>query len=300
LYERLARAFGRDNVCKDVDTQPLGTDFRAWIDHAIGSSNALLVVIGNQWLTLRDAEGVRLIDKRNDPIREEILIALDRDVRIVPIVIDTARFPRREDLPEALTPLANRNGLEIRADPYFHRDVDILIEMLAFAPHWGYDGPSPLVQTSSDNLAVDQSEAALLERLRECATGWYNEVVNVGAKILTTSTPAEEHAVEYSYLHTRKFLPEVVAIRDVLSQRQGMEEIVAVTNVFLDHLTIKREYAGATARYCKPMGWGRPFDDKTAKRPFLRRCPHNRIEPLAAQLQDIVRLIVERTSGTTK
>jgi hypothetical protein len=296
LFERLARAFGSDSVRMDVETQPLGTDFRAWIDRAIEPRSTLLVVIGNQWLSLRDAEGVRVIDKPDDPVSEEIMFALERDVRVVPIVCDAARFPRPDDLPQALAPLATRNGLEIRADPHFHKDVDILIEMLAFTPYWLYTGPSSLVKTSSQDIAVTQSEAALLNRLRECAVSWYNEVVNVGATILASKTRAEEHAIKYSYLHTRNFLPEVVAIRDVLGQRQGMEEVVAATNAFLDCLTIEREHEGATARYCTPMNWMRPFENDTAEEFFRRRRPFNPLDPLAARLQDIVGLIVARAS----
>jgi hypothetical protein len=51
LYDRLAGHFGRPQVIKDLDSIQLGDDFAEVIAAAVASCDALLVLIGHQWLT---------------------------------------------------------------------------------------------------------------------------------------------------------------------------------------------------------------------------------------------------------
>ena len=72
LYDRLSQHFGRDNVFMDIDTIEPGLDFVAVIQEAVGSCEALIAVIGRQWLTSTDAVGQRRLDNPEDFVRVEI------------------------------------------------------------------------------------------------------------------------------------------------------------------------------------------------------------------------------------
>ena len=61
LYTRLVNHFGNDQVFMDVAIQP-GDDFVKKITDEISSSDVLLALIGDRWLTITDPEGNRRID----------------------------------------------------------------------------------------------------------------------------------------------------------------------------------------------------------------------------------------------
>jgi hypothetical protein len=46
---------------------------------------------------------------------------------LIPVLVDGAAVPERDDLPEDVSSIAYRNGVEIREDPYFRDDVQRLI-----------------------------------------------------------------------------------------------------------------------------------------------------------------------------
>lgn len=57
IYDRLLGAFDRVAVFKDVDSIPLGTDFKEYLDEKVSECNVLLAVIGDKWLQASDARG---------------------------------------------------------------------------------------------------------------------------------------------------------------------------------------------------------------------------------------------------
>jgi TIR domain len=114
LFDRLADQFGRDNIFKDVDSIDLGEDFIEAISAAVGSSDALLALIGNQWLTVTDQNGRRRLDNPGDFVRLEIEAALTLGVRVIPILVDGALMPGEDQLPESLAPLVRRQPEPVR------------------------------------------------------------------------------------------------------------------------------------------------------------------------------------------
>jgi uncharacterized membrane protein YeaQ/YmgE (transglycosylase-associated protein family) len=130
LYDRLVSHFGSERVFRDVDSVPLGVDYRQYLDEEVGKCKILIAVIGNRWLDVKDAEGKRRIDSRGDFVRIEIESALKRGIPVIPILVSGVTMPAEDDLPSTLRNLAYRNALPVRADPDFHNDVDRLIEGL--------------------------------------------------------------------------------------------------------------------------------------------------------------------------
>ena len=96
-------------------------DFTAAIRTAIRRSSVLIALIGPEWIaTGRDRLDVE------DWVREELHIALKERKRVIPVLVDGAKMPRRDDLPEALAPLANIQAAQLRYES-FASDVEQLI-----------------------------------------------------------------------------------------------------------------------------------------------------------------------------
>ena len=127
LYDRLVAAFGKPALFKDVDSIPIGVDFRDHLDRAVSHCQVLIAVIGKDWLQVTDEQGNRRLESEQDFVRIEIESALQRDIAVIPVLVQGASMPSPSDLPESLQALAYRNAIPVRPDPDFHRDVDRLI-----------------------------------------------------------------------------------------------------------------------------------------------------------------------------
>ena len=130
IYDRLIAKFGRDAVFKDVDSIPLGLDFKEYLDKQVGECQVLLAIIGDRWLDARDSSGNRRLEYPADFVRIEIESALIRNIPVIPLLVRGASMPSEENLPPSLQKLVYRNGIPIRPDPDFHRDMDRLIKAL--------------------------------------------------------------------------------------------------------------------------------------------------------------------------
>jgi hypothetical protein len=129
VHDRLAREFGRDLLFMDVDGIPLGVNFVKVLQQEVAKCSVLLAVIGRDWLNVRSEDGQRRLDNPSDFVRVEIAAALQRDIPVIPILLENAGIPRADQLPGDLQELALRNGLGVR-HASFHTDMDILIRGL--------------------------------------------------------------------------------------------------------------------------------------------------------------------------
>ena len=126
IYDRLVQRFDKAQVFKDVDSIPLGVDFREHLGGVVGKCDVLLAVIGDGWLAA-DSTGRRRVDDSKDFVRIEIEAALQRNIPVIPLLVRGASVPTENDLPASLALLSYRNGIAVRSDPDFHRDIDRLI-----------------------------------------------------------------------------------------------------------------------------------------------------------------------------
>jgi hypothetical protein len=129
VQDRLAREFGRDLLFMDVDGVPLGVNFVKVLQEEVAKCSVLLAVIGRDWLNVRGEDGQRRLDSPVDFVRVEIAAALQRDIPVIPILLEGTKVPRADQLPDDLRELALRNGLNVRHSS-FHVDMDILIRHL--------------------------------------------------------------------------------------------------------------------------------------------------------------------------
>ena len=129
LSDRLIAEFGEAHVFMDVDTIEPGADFVEYIDEAVGSCDVLIALIGDEWLDCRDAQGTRRLDDPEDFVRLEVAAGIQRDIRVIPVLVEGATMPRTEELPEPLRRLARRHALEV-SDSRWRQDVNRLVETI--------------------------------------------------------------------------------------------------------------------------------------------------------------------------
>jgi hypothetical protein len=150
LSDRLIDRFGPKQVFIDVEAIEPGADFGEVIERAVGGCAVLLAVIGPSWLRAADERGGRRLDDADDMVRLEIAAALARGVRVIPVLVEGAVMPRRDELPEDLAPLTRRNALRVRHES-FRDDAQRLVRAIERA----LAGAAP--GTASDGAASSQS-----------------------------------------------------------------------------------------------------------------------------------------------
>ena len=128
LFDGLSRHFA-GRLFMDVDTLEPGVDFVDAINKAVGSCEVLIVLIGREWLTITDKAGHRRLDNPEDFVRLEVESALDRNIRVIPVLVQDAAMPRADEMPPSLAKLARRNAIEL-SDARWNYDVDRLAEAI--------------------------------------------------------------------------------------------------------------------------------------------------------------------------
>src|SRR5215469_6484534 len=123
LYDRLKERFPR-RVFMDVGEIAPGSDFVDAIERGVSECKALVAIIGNNWLN-----GNRLRDP-HDFVRLEIGAALNRGIRVVPVLVRGAHMPTAADLPEDLALLLRRQAISI-GDEDWDSGCERLIQTLS-------------------------------------------------------------------------------------------------------------------------------------------------------------------------
>jgi hypothetical protein len=134
IYDAMVARFGEDNVFMDVDIAP-GVDFVDHITNVVSSCTVLIAVMGKSWAEAPGPDGHPRLQDEADFVRLEVGTAVQNsDVTVIPALVDKARMPRAEQLPEEMRPLARRNALEL-SDGRWRYDVgrlnDTLEQLLA-------------------------------------------------------------------------------------------------------------------------------------------------------------------------
>jgi hypothetical protein len=125
LRERIPGA----QVFMDLDSIEAGLDFAEVIAEAVASCAVLVALIGRQWATMEDEEGRRRIDDPDDLVRFEVQAALERGLRVIPVLVDGASPLRRQQLPSELHKLARLNAFELSYGRYEY-DADRLLDLI--------------------------------------------------------------------------------------------------------------------------------------------------------------------------
>jgi hypothetical protein len=128
IYDRLKGAFGHANVFRDVDSVPLGTDFRGHVDAILARCEVMLAVIGDQWTSSTTPDGQKRLEDPNDLVRLEIEAAIRRTIPVIAVLVSGARLPTGAELPVSMVGLTSLEPIAVRSGSDFHRDIDRLIQ----------------------------------------------------------------------------------------------------------------------------------------------------------------------------
>jgi chaperonin GroEL len=128
LRERIPAA----QVFMDLDSIEAGLDFADVIRDALESCAVLVALIGRQWVTIADDGGNRRLDNPDDFVRFEVQTALERGVRVIPVLVDGATPLRQQQLPAELQKLARLNAFELSYGRYEY-DATRLLDLIGRA-----------------------------------------------------------------------------------------------------------------------------------------------------------------------
>jgi hypothetical protein len=114
VYDLLAEKISAGEIFFDVDAVPIGVDFRMHISKSVSQSAVMLVIIGDSWLKRRRPFRLR---PPEDYVHSEI--ELDFGVPILPVLVDDAEMPRRDQVPSSIAEFVLLNAARVASGPHF-------------------------------------------------------------------------------------------------------------------------------------------------------------------------------------
>jgi hypothetical protein len=129
IYDRLADKYGQEQVFRDIDSTPAGVKFSTWIDSKVSECNVMIVLMGNMWSSVKDGAGLRRLDDPKDWVRQEVEVALSRDIPIVPVRVQGAVMPSVHELPPSIADLTSFQSAEV-TDSRWAFDMEQLIRAI--------------------------------------------------------------------------------------------------------------------------------------------------------------------------
>jgi hypothetical protein len=125
IKAKLGALLGSESIFFDVDSIPIGADFRQHLNDEVAKCNVLMAIMGAQWLQVQH-NNVRRLDDPGDFVRIEIESALERGIPVVPVLLDNIEMPQADELPDSLRNLAYRQAVVVRAGQDLDHDLDHL------------------------------------------------------------------------------------------------------------------------------------------------------------------------------
>lgn len=112
IRDRLISEQGIKKVFFDTASINPGDSWPTSIRSELLGSDVVIVVIGPNWLSISDqTSGKRLIDRKNDWVREEVRSSLHYNKRVIPVLVRDAKIPDQKDLPEDIKRLSRKQFL---------------------------------------------------------------------------------------------------------------------------------------------------------------------------------------------
>lgn len=142
VFERLVADFGRCQVFMDIYSLTPGENFPKQIAGAISKADVFVLMIGPQWLLTSDQKGNQKINVSTDQHRLELEQALGRNLPILPVLVDGAKMPSTDELPDQLKSLCVIQALRLSSHGWNH-EVVALREAVAGRLPWRESGTKP-------------------------------------------------------------------------------------------------------------------------------------------------------------
>jgi hypothetical protein len=140
LYNELCQRFDRKLIFFDRAEGEIdyGDKLPDKIRDAVEQCTVLLALIGSRWLDAQKDNGSRRLDDPDDYVRQEIALALERDKKVIPVLLGNVSMPKADSLPEPLKPFSQLLGMNLRVTektPSIEAGVDELSQRLVIFPN---------------------------------------------------------------------------------------------------------------------------------------------------------------------
>src|SRR4051812_44334566 len=213
--------------------QRLGIAWPDKIREELAAAHIVIVVIGPEWLSAVDKWYKRRIDQEDDWVRREVELGLSK-TGLVPVLFDGAGMPPEHALPQSISALGTRLGIEVRTSNFDSDIQPLLREILEQGRSlrdqhyarpaddyrttpWPYPDPPLVVKPAP--LSDEDVEIALMEMI----PGW---------KVESTLQNGEASQVELSrqltfqsFLDVLAFMSEVGRFCDAANHHPRWENI---------------------------------------------------------------------------
>ena len=131
LGDTLGDYFGDDRVFRDIESIEGGADFGNVIEESLQTADAVIVLIGPDWLSIKGEDGQRRLDDPKDWVAQEIAVAMELKKPVFPVLVENASMPRTDELPDKLKPLTRYNAISL-SDDRWKTDVERLGKIISF------------------------------------------------------------------------------------------------------------------------------------------------------------------------
>lgn len=130
LRQVLQRHYGSRALFLDHQDTRAGEHWEQRLEAALEAADVVLVVIGPDWVTIRDEDGTRRLDNPDDWVRREVEAGLAKpSTDVIPILVGGTHMPSRDELPASLSGLCGRQAHQVRPDT-FSADANKLIRSI--------------------------------------------------------------------------------------------------------------------------------------------------------------------------
>src|SRR5688572_31714947 len=102
IADRLRSELGDEHVFIDLRSIPYGSDWKQVLDEQLTATCLMIAIVGRRWLT-GDGQANRLLEE-SDFVRREIATAFATKTPVLPVLVDGATLPAKEQLPADIQP----------------------------------------------------------------------------------------------------------------------------------------------------------------------------------------------------
>lgn len=235
ICERLRQHFGNEEVFRDIESIPPGTDFAAAIAKALSTIAVMVVLIGPNWVGEEKKKGLlrltrkpkRRIDDEKDLVRLEVEAAIENRILLIPATIDKADLPDAGNLPGKIRKLADYHCLNIDSGIDFDTHIARLIH--AIESH---------INSNKDN--------AKRESVNRQKSSGHGEPLDGSLETYRIRFGTSADVRETNQIAKLYFEPDLVLPREVVASWQKKNNEIRRVAVRLDEGLNEQELAG----YC--------------------------------------------------
>lgn len=128
IFDNLIESFGEGAIFKDVNSMPIGTNFRSELRQIIPRCELFILLIGPDWLKIEGGSMFPRLFDLDDPVRIEIETAINAEIPVIPILLPGAIKPNESQIPNTIQELCNASFLNVGGDPHFQENMENLID----------------------------------------------------------------------------------------------------------------------------------------------------------------------------